>query len=109
MAGINSAPHVTSPKRNTSRLQVGGGHVCLLHLLLAAMLVATAGSNSVYPRSPPPPCVPCDTQAIPDVVFARRYLGTCMACGEMYGTGIAHCCMCYESFTKQCNTALKRR
>lgn len=73
------------------------------------MFVTSAGSNSVYTRAPRVPCVPCDTNSIPDDVFARRYLLTCMACGEMYGTGIAHCCMCYESFTKMCNTALKRR
>ncbi|KAK3709541.1 hypothetical protein RRG08_019378 [Elysia crispata] len=93
-------------QKRSNRFQNGG---LVLFLLVAAMFVTSAGGSAVHTRSPPLPCVQCNTREIPDAVFARRYLGTCMACGEMYGTGIAHCCMCHEEFTKQCNLALRKR
>ncbi|GFO29941.1 hypothetical protein PoB_005644600 [Plakobranchus ocellatus] len=78
-------------------------------VLVVLLVVSSVGSNRVYGSAPEIPCTQCDTQAIPDDVFARRYLGACMECGIMYGTGIEHCCVCYEEFTEQCRTALKKR
>ncbi|KAK3709544.1 hypothetical protein RRG08_019381 [Elysia crispata] len=87
----------------TSRLLAG-----LLMSLLAAMVVSSAGSNPINFRDPPISCAQCDTEAIPPAVFERRYLGTCMRCGEMYGSEIAHCCVCHEKFTELCKSAMRK-
>ncbi|RUS76734.1 hypothetical protein EGW08_015514 [Elysia chlorotica] len=107
MSDVNAYSR-SSARPNRNILFQNGG--VLLFLLLAALCVAPlTGSRHVSTRAARFPCAQCNTQDLPDAVFARRYLSTCMACGEMFGREIAHCCMCYEEFTNKCNTALRRR
>jgi len=54
------------------------------------------------------PCEKCDiTMVAPKTI--RTLAPVCAACGDLYGPGFEHCCLCHEAFFDKCWNAAGRK
>lgn len=73
--------------------------VPLLSYVSAYRLVSKSGSGM--------PCAKCDLQAIHPFEI-EKLAPVCAACGDVFGYGYEHCCMCHEYFYDKCISAFRR-
>jgi hypothetical protein len=70
--------------------------VTLLGYASTYRLVSKSGSGI--------PCAKCDTEAIHPFQM-KKLAPICGACGDVFGHGYEHCCLCHEYFLEQCMAA----
>lgn len=53
------------------------------------------------------PCAKCDLRAVHPYEI-QKLAPVCAACGDVFGDGYEHCCMCHDNFFDKCISALKK-
>lgn len=54
-----------------------------------------------------PPCEKCNTMTVHPFIM-EKIAPVCGMCGDLFGAGYEHCCICHEYFYDKCVDAFRR-
>ena len=81
--------------------------------IVAAIVVMTSFLNCVMSyrisqrNSMEPPCEKCNAMTVHPYIM-EKIAPVCGMCGDLFGAGYEHCCICHEYFYEKCVDAFRR-